>query len=136
MQEKLIQNICEYLRLEHMLAREGRTLIKRISNSARGIFRREADIADFYLANEAEIKSLLEEHGKPFEDIETAVEFTFERVCEEMEEEAGWLDEFYEASGCEDREDFYQQEYARRCDACLREEHDDGIIQLDGIEDD
>ena len=136
MREELMQNICEYLRLEHMLAREGRALIKRISNSAKGLFQREADIADFYLANEAEITSLMEEYGEPFEDIETAVEFTFERVCEEMEEEAGWLDDLYEASGCEDREDFYQQEHARRCNACLREEHDEDIIQLDGIEDD
>lgn len=96
MREELIQNVCEYLRLEHMLAQEGRILIRRIAGSAKGVFRRAADVADFYLANEADIKELMEEYGEPFDEIETAVEFTFERICNELEEEEGWREEMRE----------------------------------------
>lgn len=90
MHPELEANVLEYLGVD---SEYGRAIIRATANSAADVFRKKSDIADFYLANEQEIKSFLHEYGEPFEDIESAVKFVFERICEEIEEKKDWLEE-------------------------------------------
>ena len=96
MYDELKDAIREYLGTEKVSAEDGRKLINRCEISPKRFIKKTSDIAEFYLQNEQEIKALIEDHGEKIEDIEDAVIFTFEVLCEEMEEEAAIIDEMHE----------------------------------------
>ena len=97
MHEQLEEAVRDYLRLEEVTQEKGRAIIKQCSNSPTRFFKESKDLAEFYLANEKAIKEFLVDQGEQqIEDIEDAVLYVFETICEEMEEKAATVDEYNE----------------------------------------